>query len=147
MIFTNVFNFFLPSFNINFEDFWKSFLVTISKTFCIQSTFFWHKSNWCFNSVINTITAIKNPCKYTAIVTISWPHESTWQVSIVIIFTEPVNIEDFWKLIFILSSISNINPVLEVITHVISTEWQDCKWVTTDFTNFISINCRSSCNF
>ena len=121
VVVTDIVDFLEPAFFINRSNGRNIFLVNILKTIQVQGTFLRHVTDGCFYAVVLAVAAVKDPCQYTAVVAVSRPHESTGQFFVSLVLAEPVNIENLWQLVCI-SFLTDVDPVLEVISHVVSTE-------------------------
>ena len=58
------------------------------------------------------------------------------------VLLKEVDIEDLWKNILTWSCLTYINPVLEIVTHVVSTEWEHCERISSDCSS-LDIECCS----
>jgi len=94
------------------------------EAFSIERALLGKETNWGGNGGVLAIATAEDPSKDTAVVTIAWPEV------LAVILSEPVDHEDLGKVGT--RVLADINPVLEVVTHVIPAEWEHGEWVTTD---------------
>src|SRR6478672_542436 len=79
--------------------------------------------------------ALHNPFQYPDVVSKSWP-----KVFSIFIFSKPIHGKDS-RCVGQVSS--KLQPMINIVTNMVSHEWQHCKWISSHFANFS--NCSGCC--
>jgi len=128
MVGADVFDFLQPAININGQQLLHILNGHTFRTIdCVCSG---HDADRGVDGLCSTFTGLEDPLQDTAVLTETGPEPLA-----VVGLAEPVDIENLGKLALILGSLSDVDPVLEVLTHVVATEGKHGKRVATDGTD------------
>src|SRR5579883_2001548 len=112
---------------IDAHQFFETFFAYI-QTVPIDIFIAWHPSQHRLYCACMSMNAIRHPLQYSHVLAKTRPHNSAG-----LIHAEPIHAKDSWCMI---NTKANLQPVIEIVTHVITTERQHSHGIATNLADF-----------